>query len=198
MLWAFAREGGVPLSKYIARVSSPSPPFFGPPINSTHPFLCLGVVNASSHAQVNSRTSLPIYSILTTVIINMLLALINIGSSVGFDAFISLIVAGYYSSFILAASVMLHKRLTTPDSELSWGPFRLGRAGPAITVVAIAYSVVVAFFSMWPQTVKPDAESMNYCVLVFAAVLLFSMGFWLVYGRKHYTGPVIEISGHNF
>ena len=125
--------------------------------------------------------------------INLLLALINIGPSVGFDAFISLIVASYYSSFILAAVVMLNKRLTTPESELPWGPFRLGRAGVPVTVVAIAYSILVAFFSMWPTTVKPSAESMNYCVVMFAAVMIFSLFFWAVYGGKPYTGPVLEI-----
>ena len=111
----------------------------------------------------------------------------------GFDAFISLVIAGYYSSFILSASVMLHKRLITPDSDLPWGPFRLGRAGVPVTVVAIAYSFIGAFFSMWPTTVNPSAESMNYCVVVFGSVILFSLFFWLLYGRKHYSIPILEI-----
>lgn len=143
--------------------------------------------------QVDERTCLPLYAIGLTTIVNLLLALINIGSSVGFGAFISLIVASYYSSFILSALVMLNKRLTTPDSELPWGPFKLGRAGVPVTVVAIAYSVLGAFFSMWPTAVNPTIESMNYCVLVFGGVLIFAVLFWLVYGRKHYTGPVLEI-----
>lgn len=143
--------------------------------------------------QVDQRTHLPLYAIGITTIINLLLALINIGSSVGFDAFISLAVASYYSSFILSASVMLNKRLTTPNSDLPWGPFRLGRAGVPVTVVAIAYSVLGAFFSMWPTAVKPSAESMNYCVVVFGGVMVFSLLFWIVYGRKHYTGPVLEL-----
>ncbi|CAD6573229.1 MAG: hypothetical protein ASARMPREDX12_005912 [Alectoria sarmentosa] len=144
-------------------------------------------------ALVDQRTHLPLYAIGITTIINLLLALINIGSSVGFDAFISLAVASYYSSFILSASVMLNKRLTTPNSDLPWGPFRLGRAGVPVTVVAIAYSVLGAFFSMWPTAVKPSAESMNYCVVVFGGAMVFSLLFWLAYGRKHYTGPVLEL-----
>ena len=86
---------------------------------------------------------------------------------------------------------MLHKRLTTPSSELPWGPFKLGRAGVPVTIVAIAYSVVGAFFSVWPTTAKPDAESMNWCILVFGAVILFSLIFWAFYGRKYYRGPVL-------
>ena len=125
--------------------------------------------------------------------INLLLALINIGSSVGFGAFISLIIASYYSSFILAASVMLNKRLTTPNDNIPWGPFKLGRAGVPITILAIAYSLLGTFFSMWPTMVKPTIQSMNYCVLVYGGTLIFSLLFWVLYGRKHYTGPVLEI-----
>lgn len=66
----------------------------------------------------------------------------------GFDTFISLIVAGYYSSFTLAASVMLHKRLTNSGNDIPWGPFRLSHAGPAITVASILYSILVGFFSL--------------------------------------------------
>ena len=111
----------------------------------------------------------------------------------GFDAFISLIIASYYSSFILSASVMLNRRLTAPDCDLPWGPFRLGHSDVPIAVVAIAHSILRAFFSMWPTTVQPNAESMNYCVVVFGAVMIFCLLFWLAYGRKHYTGPVLDI-----
>ena len=100
----------------------------------------------------------------------------------------SLIVTSYYSSFVLAASVMLHKHFTTPDSALPWGPFKLGRAGVPVTVVAIVYSTFGAFFSVWPTTAKPDAQSMNYDILVFGATIIFSLSFWFFYGRKYTKG----------
>ncbi|MCJ1226565.1 hypothetical protein MMC12_003218 [Toensbergia leucococca] len=161
MLWAFAREEGLPFSRYIAKV--------------------------------DQNTLLPLYAIGTTTVINLLLALINIGSTVGFGAFISLIVVSYVSSFMLAAAVMLNKRLTTPAAAIPWGPFKLGRAGVPVTVLALAYSLLVGFFSMWPTEVNPSLEAMNYCVLVFGGALIFAGLFWLFYGRKVYTGPVLEI-----
>ncbi|KAL6716672.1 hypothetical protein ACLMJK_006240 [Lecanora helva] len=147
--------------------------------------------NSGATAMVNKRTKLPLYAIGATTVINALLALINIASSVAFNAFVSLIVISYYCSFLLAASVMLHKRLTTPDSALPWGPFKLGRAGVPVTIVAIAYPVFGAFFSLWPPSARPDAESMNYSILVSGAVILFSLLFWAFYGRKYYKGPVL-------
>lgn len=119
------------------------------------------------------------------------MALINIGSSAAFNAFISLIVTSYYCSFVLAASVMLHKRLTTPDPALPGGPFKLGRAGIPVTVLAIAYSEFGAFFSAWPASPNPDAESMNYDILGFGATVIFNPSFWFFYGRKYYQGPVL-------
>ena len=89
---------------------------------------------------------------------------------------------------------MLNKRLTTPNDQLPWGPFKLGRFGVPVTIVAIAYSLLGGFFSLWPTTVNPTIVSMNYAVLVFGGVMVLSMGFWLIYGRRHYTGPVLEIT----
>ena len=164
------------------------------------PSICLGYGQAHVATsivilickQVDKKTHIPFRAIAVTAIINLLLALINVGSSVGFGAFISLIVAGYWSSFLLAAGVMLNKRLTTPNSEIPWGPFRLGRAGVPVTLLAIAFSLVEVFFSMWPATPDPTPVSMNYCVLGYGAALLFSLGFWVLYGRKTYKGPIME------
>ena len=34
---------------------------------------------------------------------------------------------------------------------------------------------------------------MNWSILVFGGVLLFSLLFWAIQGRKVYTGPIMEI-----
>lgn len=123
----------------------------------------------------------------------MLLALINIGSRAAFQAFISLNVAAYYSSFMLAASVMLRLRLTNTDLDIPWGPFRLGRWGVPITIVAMAYTIICLFFSFWPVSPQVTPTTMNYSVLIFGGALIFSLGFWVVYGRHVYTGPIVEM-----
>ena len=136
---------------------------------------------------------MPIWSIVCSTTISLLLALINIGSSVAFNAFTGLVIAGYYSSFVIAASVILLKRLTRQDIPIRWGPFSLGRAGIPVNVIAIAYSIIGIFFSFWPPGVKPTATTMNWSVAVYGGVLLFSLVFWAVHGRKVYTGPIIEV-----
>jgi choline transport protein len=126
----------------------------------------------------------------------MLVSLINIGSTQAFEAFIGILIAAYFSSFLLAAAVMLHKRLTTPESELPWGPFRLKKFGVPLTIIAMAYTGLGLFWSFWPYTPEVSAENMNYSVLLFGGALIFAMIFWAFWGRKVYVGPILEFSGH--
>lgn len=162
MLWAFAREKGVPGHRYLAKVEP--------------------------------KTKLPIWSIGTCVIINMLLSLIQIGSTVAFNALMSLAIAGFYASFLISATVMLLYRLRTPQSSVPWGPFRLGRAGIPVTMFSIIYSAQGMFFSFWPPDSHVDFESMNWSAVVFVGVNVISLIFWFTHGRKVYTGPLVEIT----
>jgi choline transport protein len=143
--------------------------------------------------QVEPRTALPLYSIGLSTVISLLLALINIGSIAAFSALTSLTIAAFYSTFVISAVVMLHKRLTVSNDKIGWGPFKLGRAGTPITIFAIIYSVIGIFFSFWPATIQVTAQSMNWSVAVFGGVLIFSMVFWVAHGRKIYKGPILEV-----
>lgn len=148
-------------------------------------------------ARVDQRTKLPIWSILATVVINALLSLIQFGSTVSFDALSSLAIAGFYTSFLMSASVMLLYRLRTPSSNIPWGPFRLGRVGTPVTVFSIAYSLQGIFFSFWPPSSDVTLENMNWSAVVFAGVFVISMIFWIFHGQKIYKGPVMEVVARN-
>lgn len=89
---------------------------------------------------------------------------------------------------------MLHKRLTTPASDLIWGSFRLGRAGVPITVLALIFTAIGIFFSFWPANVTVTAQTMNWSVTVYGGVLILSLVFWVIHGRKVYKGPIMEIT----
>ncbi|KAI9843956.1 MAG: hypothetical protein M1837_005997 [Sclerophora amabilis] len=161
MLWAFAREDGVPGSRFIARVEP--------------------------------RTALPLWSIGVAALVDLLLALINIGSTVAFNAFSGLTIAGFYSSFIISAAVMLQRRLTTPSSDIRWGPFQLGRAGVPVTVLALCFSVVGWIFSFWPPTAMVTKRTFNWSIVVYFGTLFIAMIWWVVHARHTYTGPKAEL-----
>lgn len=126
-----------------------------------------------------------------SVLISLAFALINIGSTVAFNAFTTLLVAGFYSAFLISVSVLLYQRLRFP-SKIQWGPFRLGRFGVTINVLSMLYSIIGVVFSFFPPTAKPNALSMNWSIAVYGGVMIFSLIFRVFHGRKVYTGPLRE------
>ncbi|KAI5783698.1 amino acid/polyamine transporter I [Geopyxis carbonaria] len=144
-------------------------------------------------ARVDSRWGLPLWAIGVTAFINLLLALINIGSTVAFNAFTGLSVAAFYTSFSIAALCMLHKRLTTPHSDIRWGPFKLGRFGVPVTIIAVLYSAIGTFFSFWPPDANPTVETMNWSCVIFVGVLFFAVVHWFAFARHTYKGPIMEV-----
>ncbi|KAL8896390.1 MAG: hypothetical protein Q9192_003116 [Flavoplaca navasiana] len=169
-------------------------------------------------AKVEPRSSIPLISILVTVTISCLLALINIGSATAFNGVISLTISGLYSSYLLAAGLLLYRRctgsITIPTTyeanpkivtegetvsgqgviNLTWGPFRFpGPLGIVINVVGCVYMVIVVFFSFWPPVREVDASTMNYSILVTGFWILFSVVYYFAYARRVYKGPLMEI-----
>ena len=81
---------------------------------------------------------------------------------------------------------------------MQWGPFRVpGFLGIAINVVACVFMIIVIFFSFWPPVTPTTAESMNYSVLVFGAVVLFSLAYYVTVAHKTYVGPLVELEVHS-
>lgn len=147
----------------------------------------------SNTFQVEPKTALPLWSITLTVTITLLLALIDLGSTTALNAVLSLVTAGFYSSFLIAAVVFLWKRLSAPE-DIRWGPFCLHKFGLPINILAILWTMIGFFFSFWPSDAHPDSTNMNWSCLVYGATLILSTVFWFVHSRKVYTGPVIERS----
>lgn len=144
-------------------------------------------------ARIEPRTALPLCSIGITTTISILHALIPLGSTSAFYALTGLTVGGFYSSFMVSASVMLWRRLITPATNIAWGPFRLGRAGMPITALALVYSFIGWLFSFWPPTAMVTVQTFNWSLVVYTAVLLLSMAYYGIRARHTYTGPKMEI-----
>lgn len=194
MTWSFARDRGLPFSNSLSKVSLEE--IRHSPLNS---FL-IG-------RQINRHTSLPLYAISLTTLVTCLLNLISIGSSVAFNDVISLTVSGLYSSYLVCCVLLLWRRCTggiggsTQDlvtkRDLQWGSFKVpGFFGIAVNIVACVFMIVVIFFSFWPPATPTTAVSMNYSVLVFGAVILFSMAYYATIAHKTYVGPLVEVEVH--
>ncbi|KAF1995268.1 amino acid transporter [Amniculicola lignicola CBS 123094] len=187
MMWSFARDRGLPFSRFISMI---------------HP-----------------RTTIPVVAILLVTLSSALLGLINIGSNAAFNGIVSMVLQGFYISYILALALFLWRRLrgdiheprsnmmtsfhsdpTDVDAEveISWGPWRLkGALGVANNVFACSYLLILGFISFWPTAPSVQGgKTMNWAVLVVGSVVLFSIGYYVIYAKKSYKGPIVEVDLH--
>ena len=159
--------------------------------------------------QVNDRITVPVNAIFVVTVLAALLGLINIGSTTAFNDVVSLALETFYASYLLACSLLLYRRLRgdimtlhddapTPSSFV-WGPWRISNVfGAANNIFACGYLIIIGFFSYWPVALPVTPANMNYTSLVTGAVILFSISYYLIWARKIFKGPIIEVDLHTF
>lgn len=68
--------------------------------------------------------------------------------------------------------------------------FSLGRAGLAVNIFSVLFSCLALVVTFFPTSPKPEAATMNWNILVYGAVILFSVVYFIFRGRHRYVGPV--------
>ena len=142
------------------------------------------------------------------MLISILLSLIVLGSSKAFNDLVNLTVAALNSSYLIACGLLLYRRCTggilpfqkrsfgdkIDGSELAFGPWYIpGFYGIAVNTFACIYETVLIFFCMWPSELPVTAENMSYTILVTGVVIAFSTGYYCIWAKRIYTGPVVEV-----
>jgi choline transport protein len=64
--------------------------------------------------------------------------------------------------------------------------------GPVVNVIGLVYSAITLLFSFLPSTAKVTPVTMNWSCLIFGATVLFSLGYYFVYGRYVYKWPIVD------
>jgi len=172
-----------------------------------------GVPGSNYLSQVNARTTIPLLSIAVATSIAALLGFVNLGSTTAFNDIISLTLEGLFTSYLVAACLLLYRRIqgeiweyqkskdldsmtaATGQTKLySWGPWSIpGIWGILNNIFAIIYLVIVCFFSFWPTETPVTAVDMNYSQTIWGAVVIFSLLYYFGWAKKWYEGPVVEV-----
>ena len=120
--------------------------------------------------------------------ITVLLSMVNIGSTVAFNAIASLGTAALISSYIVSISCVTIKRYR--GQRMPPARWSLGKLGGPINDFSILYLILVFIFSFFPETAIVNAVSMNWNILIYGFTLLFAMVWFFTRGKRQYAGPV--------
>ncbi|KAK6827757.1 hypothetical protein PG987_011098 [Apiospora arundinis] len=135
---------------------------------------------------IDKRHETPIWALVLTTVVQMLLGLIYLGSSTAFNAFVSVGVMALAVSYgipILLSMINGRRGVNTASwtvgSTIGW----------VVNTVALAWICFeVILFSM-PTAIPVTGATMNYAIVVFVGFMTISAAWYLLHARKVYKGP---------
>lgn len=130
----------------------------------------------------------PLNALITTCVISCLLSLISLGSSVALSAIISLSTSALLTAYLGCLGCMIWRRWT--GAPLPPAVFSLGKYGLAINIFSFAMVFAFMVLSFFPMYNNPTPETMNWSIVIYTVVAIFSTVYYFAYGRKQYAGPV--------
>ncbi|UKZ61281.1 uncharacterized protein TrAtP1_002548 [Trichoderma atroviride] len=142
-------------------------------------------------SKIREGWEVPLNAIITTFLVSALLSLINIGSAVALNSITSLATVSLLSSYIVSTGCMIWRRWT--NSPLLPSKFSLGRWGLGINIASEAFLVLIFVLSFMPGNPNPTAAQMNWNIVIYGGVTIFSLAYYFFRGNRRYDGPVTYV-----
>ncbi|CEJ86158.1 hypothetical protein VHEMI04025 [[Torrubiella] hemipterigena] len=137
-------------------------------------------------SRVNAQYGTPVWALVLTTVIQMLLSLIYLGSSSAFNAFVSVGVVALAVSY----GIPIALSVWSGRSGVSTAPWTLGsKVGWTANLVAIAWILFeLVLFSM-PPAIPVTPSTANYAIVVFVGFMTISAAWYWAHAQHVYKGP---------
>lgn len=139
--------------------------------------------------RMNSKTQTPVNAVWLTVALSALCGLLGF-SIAALTALDGLAVIGLYISYIIP---IICRMLPSGQRQFKPGPFNLGGFSRIIAFISTLWVSFVVIILLFPGGLSPNVQSMNWAIIILAAVILFSGGWWIIDAHKWFKGPVHTI-----
>ncbi|THY06140.1 amino acid transporter [Aureobasidium pullulans] len=153
-----------------------------------------GLICSKQLSLMHASLGVPVWALIVEEVVVIICGCIYLGSTAAFNALINTAVILQIISFAIpCALLLLRGRSERFLAKGRWFciPGWLGWVSNGIVVV---YAVIELVFFDLPTSTPTTGSSMNYTCAVLATMAVFSGINWLVYARKHYKGPRIDLS----
>lgn len=202
MTWSFARDRGLPFSRFIGKVS----PRTAVPVNAvlmvTGIAALLTLIYIGSYTAFNDVVSLTITGFYGSYFLPAALLLYHrvkgnlqpYGTEMDSappSADTDTVKPGNTQQGTHSPDYSSHVEVA--NARLIWGPWHLpGILGTINNAYACCYMIFVIFWSVWPPATPVTASTMNYSVVVTVGIMMLSAIWYFVRGKKEYKGPLID------
>lgn len=131
---------------------------------------------------------IPLRAIFTSMSITCVVSLINIGSNAALNAITSLTIVSLLSAYYITIACLVWRRLR--GEPLPLRRWSLGKYGLAINIAALLLLTPIYFFAFWPSAIPVSAKNMNWAVVMYGGVVIWSLVYYAIWGKHTYIGPV--------
>jgi amino acid transporter len=140
-------------------------------------------------SKINKRFDIPLYALLLSTLIEGILGLIYLGSSAAFNAFTGTATICLSASYALPVFILLIRgRHLVHDA-----PFHLGKLGYVINIITVLWILLAIVIFTMPTSIPVTPSSMNYASVLFVFFGGMSVIWYLLWGKKHFTGPAVTL-----
>ncbi|KAI4220842.1 MAG: hypothetical protein LQ349_007988 [Xanthoria aureola] len=139
-------------------------------------------------AFVSPTMHIPLRAIIVSLCVTCFVSLINIVSTSALNAIVSLGVVALLSSYYITIACLIWRRLY--GDALPVRRWSLGKHGLAINIASLIFMTPILFFAFWPVATPVEPSSMNWAVVMFFGVIIWSLVYYFIWGKHSYIGPV--------
>jgi len=177
MMYAFARDGGIPGHKFFHKVDQRTKsPVRTVWLACTLSFI-LGLPSLGSSVAFAAATRYEI-------------VLPTFRQSLTVFGCHSIATVGLYISYGIPIALRLWNR-----KNFVRGPFHLRKFSYPVATLAVLWICLISIVFILPQANPVNSQSLNYAIVAVGIVVLYSVTFWLVSARKWFKGPIKQIEG---
>jgi len=146
-----------------------------------------GVPFARYFAPDNLPHDIPINAVVMSGLISVIIALINIGSTLALLILISIVNSALISSYTITICCILFHR--AKGNKLLQARFSLGKWGALFNVLALIYILPIFIFSFFPAAPNPVPSTMNWAIVLVGGIVILATVYYWLGGRRTYTPP---------
>lgn len=141
--------------------------------------------------RVNARTLTPVNAVWFNCGIGILSLLLIFGGSVSIGALFSI---GAIAAFV-AFTTPIFIRVFLVGDRFRAGPWHLGRFSMPVGAVASGFVILMVPILCLPSVTGSDLtpDLMNWTALVYGALMLMVLAWWVLSARRWFKGPKVNI-----
>ncbi|XP_062145326.1 amino-acid permease BAT1 homolog isoform X3 [Alnus glutinosa] len=139
--------------------------------------------------KVNGQ-EVPINAVWLSAFVSFCMALTSLGSTVAFEAMVSIATIGLYIAYALP----IFFRVTLARKSFIPGPFNLGRYGVLIGWVAVLWVVTISVLFSLPVSYPITNQTLNYTPVAVGCLFILTVSSWIFSARHWFRGPITNIN----